>query len=86
MKGVGKASLEKLRALEAAGGWLDSADYWSRFPTKVFGNVLPALLFKSKTVETFVYFLQVEGEDLKTRVGYRLTDAGREVLKAEEGA
>jgi hypothetical protein len=86
MKGVGKKSLEKLRALEAAGGWLDSEEYFRRFPGKTNGNNLPTLIFKLKVIEVFLYFLKVEGEaDLKKRVGYRLTDAGRELLKAEEG-
>jgi hypothetical protein len=86
MKGVGKKSLEKLRALEAAGGWLDSSEYWRRFPAKANGNNLPFLMFKAKVVESFAYFVGVEGEaESKRGVGYRLTDAGRELLKAEEG-
>jgi DNA-binding HxlR family transcriptional regulator len=82
MKGVGRKSLEKLRALEEAGGWLDSEAYFRRFPAKTNGNNLPTLIFKLKVVEVFVYFLKVEGEDLKKRVGYRLTDEGRAVLEA----
>lgn len=85
MNGVGPRSLEKLRALEEAGGWLDSADYWSRFG--YVGNRLPLLVCRFKVVESFGYCpLGSKDEENPTRIGYRLTDAGRELLKAEEGA
>lgn len=86
MKGVGKKSLDKLRALEAAGGWLDAGEYWRRFGYA--GNRLPFLVCSAQAVESFGYCLpedRDEPEHLRTRVGYRLTDAGRELLKAEEG-
>lgn len=84
MNGVGPRSLEKLRALEGAGGWLDSSDYWSRFGN--VGNNLPSLMFRAKVVESFSYCpLECKGEENPSRIGYRLTEAGRDLLR-QEGA
>jgi hypothetical protein len=84
MNGVGPRSLEKLRALADAGGWLDSGDYWSRFG--YVGNRLPLLVCRFKVVESFGYCrLDAKGEENPTRIGYRLTDAGRDLLSREEG-
>lgn len=86
MKGVGVKSLEKLRALESAGGWLDSGEYWERFGYT--GNRLPFLVCSAQVVESFGYCRpedRGEPSHLQTRVGYRLTDKGRALL-AEEGA
>lgn len=84
MIGVGKASLDKLRALEDAGGWLDSGEYFERF--KGTGNRLPFLMFTAEVVESFSYCPvenKNEPEHSRTRVGYRLTDKGRELLSRE---
>jgi hypothetical protein len=85
VKGVGKKSLEKLRALAAAGGWLEAGEFWRRFGSK--GNRLPFLSCTAGVVESFGFCpLEVkdEPEERRTRVGYRLTDKGRALL-AEEG-
>lgn len=84
MTGVGKASLEKLRAHEAAGGWLDAREYWRRFGG--LGNRLPFLVSVAGVVESFGY-CPLENRELeeidRARVGYRLTDRGRELLSRE---
>lgn len=82
MKGIGPKSLSNLRMLAAAGGWLESGEYFRRVGPK--GNRLPFLMFKARVVESFT-FCPLEGNEEKaTRIGYRLTDAGRDLLSTEE--
>ncbi|OLE54193.1 MAG: hypothetical protein AUG51_09385 [Acidobacteria bacterium 13_1_20CM_3_53_8] len=77
MKGIGGATLAKLRRLEAAGGWMDSEEWFALNGRK--GNRTPFLIFGAKVLDSFSY---CDLRSQQARIGYRLTEAGRSYLES----
>jgi hypothetical protein len=73
--GIGGGTLAKLRVMAAAGGWMDSGDWFALHGRR--GNRTPFLIFSAKVLESFSY-CDLDGR--RQRVGYRLTETGRAFL------
>jgi hypothetical protein len=79
MKGIGELTLGKLRDLERRGGWIEADEWFRLHGTR--GNRLPLIMMRGLMSSFGFCYLSDKGEACPVRICYRLTDAGRELIR-----